>query len=41
MTTLGPHYDADATKVVPEPYKKQIYIFCWGEWNCEIKEIYL
>jgi len=20
MTTLGPYYDADATKVVPEPY---------------------
>jgi len=39
MTTLGPHYDADATKVVPEPYKKQFDIFFYGEWNCEIKGI--
>jgi len=40
MTTLGLHYDADATKVVPEPYKKLFYIFFYGERNCELQGIY-
>jgi len=37
MTTLCPHYDADATKVVLELYQKQLLHLFYCEWYRELQ----
>jgi len=36
LKKTGPHYEADATKAVPEPYLKQLLHLFHGEWYCEL-----
>jgi len=35
--TRGPHYDADATMAVPQPYKKQLLHLISCERYCELQ----